>query len=290
MFAFLHSYRGVVVISVIGIVLLTLLFMHNNESPEAPNETAPQTASTSQENRARHSTDTDGDGLADWEERLQGTDVNDPDTDGDGISDGEEVAAGSDPTAAGENGGYQTPDTLFESDPLQISIEQPRVPSYNSGDDTEKEEERSTEQKELHAYGNDMGRIIEETLDFNDDLSVMRSVSEIATSSTQIDMRSLEPMHERYVATAEKMADVSQPTPLAQSGHDLGGAAEQVAQRVDALAVVHPQYNDFIRALQNYNDAIRQWVYAIQNIRRVFKEHDVTFSSDEPGYMFTRSP
>ncbi len=38
-------------------------------------------------------TDTDGDGLFDWEEGLWGTDPNNPDTDGDGISDFDEVEA-----------------------------------------------------------------------------------------------------------------------------------------------------------------------------------------------------
>ena len=37
--------------------------------------------------------DTDGDGVADWEELLWGTDINNPDTDGDGVSDGEETRA-----------------------------------------------------------------------------------------------------------------------------------------------------------------------------------------------------
>ena len=39
---------------------------------------------------ADYMTDTDGDGLIKWEERLLGTNPQDPDTDGDGFSDGEE--------------------------------------------------------------------------------------------------------------------------------------------------------------------------------------------------------
>ena len=43
--------------------------------------------------------DSDGDGLADWEEALWGTDINNPDTDGDGTSDGEEVRLRRDPSS-----------------------------------------------------------------------------------------------------------------------------------------------------------------------------------------------
>ncbi len=41
--------------------------------------------------------DDDGDGLTNPEEKLHGTDPNNPDSDGDGISDGDEVANGTDP-------------------------------------------------------------------------------------------------------------------------------------------------------------------------------------------------
>jgi len=39
-----------------------------------------------------YTTDTDGDGIRDWEEALLGLDPTNPDTNGDGISDGEEIA------------------------------------------------------------------------------------------------------------------------------------------------------------------------------------------------------
>ena len=47
--------------------------------------------------------DTDGDGLLDWEERLRGTDAENPDTDGDETLDGEEVQLGRDPQKAGQD-------------------------------------------------------------------------------------------------------------------------------------------------------------------------------------------
>ena len=47
--------------------------------------------------------DLDHDGLTGWEEKIHGTDPNNPDTDGDGYLDGEEVAAGYDPTKPAPN-------------------------------------------------------------------------------------------------------------------------------------------------------------------------------------------
>lgn len=47
--------------------------------------------------------DSDGDGLADWEEQLRGTDPHKSDTDGDGTPDGEEIRANRDPKLAGND-------------------------------------------------------------------------------------------------------------------------------------------------------------------------------------------
>jgi hypothetical protein len=48
-------------------------------------------------------TDTDNDGLKDWEENLYKTDPLNPDTDGDGYLDGEEINSGHNPTVKGPN-------------------------------------------------------------------------------------------------------------------------------------------------------------------------------------------
>ena len=50
---------------------------------------------------AREGTDSDRDGLRDWEESLWGTDPNNPDTDGDGTEDGIEVNKGRNPLVPG---------------------------------------------------------------------------------------------------------------------------------------------------------------------------------------------
>lgn len=52
---------------------------------------------------AKNKTDSDSDGLEDWEEAVYKTDPNNPDTDGDGYKDGEEIASGHDPLKQGPN-------------------------------------------------------------------------------------------------------------------------------------------------------------------------------------------
>ncbi|KKU39614.1 MAG: hypothetical protein UX53_C0003G0055 [Candidatus Azambacteria bacterium GW2011_GWB2_46_37] len=58
---------------------------------------------SAQDGATNAKTDSDGDGLADWEESIQKTDPNNPDTDVDGYLDGEEMASGYDPLKPAPN-------------------------------------------------------------------------------------------------------------------------------------------------------------------------------------------
>jgi hypothetical protein len=53
--------------------------------------------------------DSDGDGLKDWEEKIYGTDPNNPDTDGDGTSDGDEIKSSRNPLKKGPDDGISIP-------------------------------------------------------------------------------------------------------------------------------------------------------------------------------------
>ncbi len=58
--------------------------------------------------------DSDNDGLKNWEENLRKTDPKNPDSDGDGTTDGDEVAAGRDPLKTNTAKKGQTPNDILE--------------------------------------------------------------------------------------------------------------------------------------------------------------------------------
>lgn len=76
-------------------------FVHKNSQLEI--KTEPLVTASSQPKTQEEILDSDSDGLKDWEEKLWGTDPNNPDTDGDGTIDSEEIAANRNPLKAGPN-------------------------------------------------------------------------------------------------------------------------------------------------------------------------------------------
>lgn len=60
-------------------------------------------------------TDSDSDGLTDWQETLYGSDRNNPDSDGDGTNDGEEVSVKRDPAKAGPDDPLLMSEDMFNT-------------------------------------------------------------------------------------------------------------------------------------------------------------------------------
>lgn len=95
-----------VLVFLVTIALFVTLIISTNAYNKKKVENEPREINESnlqiKVSNSANSTDSDKDGLNDWEEVLRDTDPNNPDTDGDGMSDGEEVALSRDPKVPGE--------------------------------------------------------------------------------------------------------------------------------------------------------------------------------------------
>lgn len=97
--------RKFIIILIAGLAIAGAVFLlfrkpaAKYESGKSAKEVSLKTGNLSQLKEAQ--LDSDNDGLKDWEEKLWGTDTNNPDTDGDGIPDGEELKQGRDPLKKG---------------------------------------------------------------------------------------------------------------------------------------------------------------------------------------------
>ena len=106
------SLFAVVSLCAVGIVWGARVLSAPNAGDAIVFEREPNLARVSAE--AFTATDTDGDGLKDWEENLWKTDIANPDTDGDGTPDGREVEEGRDPSVPGPDDAYRSRVTVVE--------------------------------------------------------------------------------------------------------------------------------------------------------------------------------
>ncbi len=86
---------GTLALLIIGIGIIVNLPERSHTSKLAASDTSSTNSSTSTTEGGEQ--DADGDGLLDWEEFLYGSDPKNPDTDGDGTRDGEEIRAARNP-------------------------------------------------------------------------------------------------------------------------------------------------------------------------------------------------
>ena len=88
---------GVLVVVVVGFVVINVLIDNGDADTSLVTESGP---SVIVKRTKINTSDTDGDGLSDWEEQLWGSDPLVTDTDGDGTNDKEEVDSNRNPTIA----------------------------------------------------------------------------------------------------------------------------------------------------------------------------------------------
>lgn len=81
----------------VGIILGGFLVLKSKSGSASISRQISYLLNSEQSNKEQSDSDSDNDGLKDWEEKLYGTDPKNSDTDKDGYFDGEEVASGYDP-------------------------------------------------------------------------------------------------------------------------------------------------------------------------------------------------
>lgn len=96
------------VMAVVFVIVATITYQNYKNKGFFDRDETPQKSLSVVVENTQTEIDTDGDGLADWEEALWGTEINNPDTDGDGTLDGVETELNRDPTMAGPDDFIET--------------------------------------------------------------------------------------------------------------------------------------------------------------------------------------
>ncbi len=98
----MRRHRGKIVLFALGTLILAGLILFS-DGPNADRVAAVLSGTISPESAINASTDSDNDGIKDWEEVIRGTNPYGTDSDNDGTPDGDEIAANRDPLKAGDD-------------------------------------------------------------------------------------------------------------------------------------------------------------------------------------------
>ncbi len=270
------------------------------------------------------STDTDKDGLKDWEEELWHTDQKKPDTDGDGTPDAEEIRLGRDPVKMGPDdkldketiekktvpgGGDWT-----ETDRLSRELFGKYLTMRKSGAPFTAEDERKlleefanrpmsiarekiyTEQDvvlaasngetALRAYGNALGKVVTAHIDKGENELII--FERALQNEDPQDLAGLENRVKRYENMLADLTVIPVP-PSATSIHiALLDALEGVKEAIAGMAIA---LNDPVHALPYataYPPAFEKLLTSLTDIINYFEQKQITFGKNEPGAILLK--
>lgn len=233
--------------------------------------------------------DTDGDGLFDWEEALWGTDALISDTDADGTSDGEEISLNRNPRKAGPGDIAQTPITI----PIQKEVIQP-VPRKPSSPKPQSENPPSpivaieTKQSDdfLHTFGNTIGApIMASATEHDAELLFWNSL----VGNTKMDASLLEGLlrlANKYETLADKIAEVSPPEEARTAHLALVNGYRTYAKAIQILA--QTSIGSYLSgdAMTAYSDSTLTLARAVVALSDLFYQKRIYFGKNEPGSVF----
>lgn len=265
-------------------------------------------------------TDTDNDGLRDWEEVLWKTDPNNPDSDGDGRNDGAEIDEKRDPLKKGPNDTISISNTaavstadskpLSETEKLSRELFTGYIEARKSPDFSQKTGEmvstlaseqigqrntfyssrntfsiNDSSENTVRNYANEMGKVLatNQPKNVSNELEIM----DIALKSNDPnELTKLEPIIKGYQSLITGFAKVPAP-------NDLKTLHIQFLNDLDTvlgdIKDFKKMFNDPIvgfSALARYYDNVQSMQTTIQDIQDYFSTKSISFEQSEYGSFF----
>ncbi|MEK7579143.1 MAG: hypothetical protein AAB460_01240 [Patescibacteria group bacterium] len=318
---FIPSKRISALAIVIGAVIVTVLILRF-VSRESETQNAAESPVFVAKSEVVTETDTDGDGLKDWEEALWNMSPTTPDTDGDGTLDAAEVAnqraaaeeareesllgiaASLEASAADEN--------LSKTDLLARALLEQVVAFKNAGisiDANVAGEVSNTLGKtlltdapdaptvtlndlviaesptndDIRTYGNTIGAALAgPSTEKTNELFVLAEFGQSNDSSV---LSKLTPVADHYTSIAALIADVPVPTNIVRAHLAFVNATHAVATSLRALGTLSSDSLGAILALQLYVDASATFYDSFQALKAYLTAHKSLFFENDPAFI-----
>ncbi len=257
--------------------------------------------------------DSDGDGLADWEERLRGSDPYNPDSDNDGTFDGTELSLGRDPIVPGPDDLLPViQDPLFATSSTDLAgIKKEFFAKYlaEAGRDVRETTFRSiiasfdakkftpthrieelnvtadTSRESLRAYGNAFGTIIQKytATPLRTEEQILESAMKVKEDSALKDLGLLIVVYANF---AKDLKAIPVPLPLAEHHLAIINGYDAMSRGLRGMQTMFSNPVDGGAGYQTYTRQRYNVLIGYMAVVTYFVEQSVTFDASEPGYPF----
>ncbi len=315
---------GIVAFAIVIVIAISL--WSNKTKTKVENTGTLSVVSSVDKNKitAISDTDTDSDGLPDWEEVLWHSDPTNPDSDGDGVPDGLEVQNGTDPMIAGPNDkvttGGSADNTVtadanltatdrvsrqFISQYLQVQRQNGTVTDDDKSaildslfqsdtlapvsttpyTETDLKLDYSENTNTVHTYGNAIGAVIVKNSVSKYEDELFVFQKALAGQNAE-EIKKLDPIIRSYRAMVKQGIAINIPASAASFQIDFLNSISTLANTITAMRNVFSDPVTAMVNLKNYQDGKLAAANAIQNLQLYFSSQKAVFAPTEYGYTF----
>ena len=277
--------RNVAITALVAMVILAFITFRSEKTPSQPPPQV-QSSENAAETQDPMKIDTDGDGLTDWEEIINGTDPHNPDSNGNGIPDGQE---GTDAhiensvTQPSFSSGKSTTDNQTASG-NQNKIESD-TSGRTSGTATQQSGQTSAAQTDpYHIYANNLAQLLKA---ISKNSSVEGQVwVKLGSNPDSSAFDDLTKYAQKYKDLSTIIAKLTVPddmkslnSTLAASYSAIGAAFDELASHKSAGSIPTSSYT-------SYTNTVSQNAQAVYAIAVYFRDHSIHFSVTEDASVF----